>query len=196
MQNLQDFADKNECEIDIAIQPGKLVYTDMPLAYVNKSIEEMAQLQENFIIENNRSYAQDPKFGLIVLSEVAQRALSQAVNDPGTAIKVISVLLRLLLDSKAEKQTVKYDRLAMLNLNEQELVLQPFTPICRDGSAMLEIHIKVQKALAVLRTQSDNQAIREAALKQAKIDLDYALNGLSLESEKTQIQALHQHLFY
>ncbi|VEB24957.1 DUF2254 domain-containing protein [Avibacterium volantium] len=196
MQNLQDFADKNECEIDIAIQPGKLVYTDMPLAYVNKSIEEMAQLQENFIIENNRSYAQDPKFGLIVLSEVAQRALSQAVNDPGTAIKVISVLLRLLLDSKAEKQTVKYDRLAMLNLNEQELVLQPFTPICRDGSAMLEIHIKVQKALAVLRTQSDNQAIREAAFKQAKIDLDYALNGLSLESEKTQIQALHQDLFH
>ncbi|MEE6074854.1 DUF2254 domain-containing protein [Avibacterium paragallinarum] len=196
MQNLQDFADKNECEIEIAIQPGKLVYTDMPLAYVNKSIEEMAQLQENFIIENNRSYAQDPKFGLIVLSEVAQRALSQAVNDPGTAIKVISVLLRLLLDSKAEKQAVKYDRLAMLNLNEQELVLQPFTPICRDGSAMLEIHIKVQKALAVLRTQSDNQAIREAALKQAKIDLDYALNGLSLENEKAQIQALHQHLFY
>ncbi|MFU2089836.1 DUF2254 domain-containing protein [Avibacterium avium] len=196
MQNLQDFADKNECEIEIAIQPGKLVHTNMPLAYVNKSIEEMAQLQENFIIENNRSYAQDPKFGLIVLSEVAQRALSQAVNDPGTAIKVISVLLRLLLDSKAEKQTVKYDRLAMLNLNEQELVLQPFTPICRDGSAMLEIHIKVQKALAVLRTQSDNQAIREAAFKQAKIDLDYALNGLSLENEKAQIQALHQHLFY
>ncbi|MFZ7223937.1 DUF2254 domain-containing protein [Avibacterium avium] len=196
MQNLQDFADKNECEIEIAIQPGKLVYTDMPLAYVNKSIEEMAQLQENFIIENNRSYAQDPKFGLIVLSEVAQRALSQAVNDPGTAIKVISVLLRLLLDSKTEKQAVKYDRLAMLNLNEQELVLQPFTPICRDGSAMLEIHIKVQKALAVLLTQSDNQTIREAALKQAKIDLDYALNGLSLENEKAQIQALHQHLFY
>ncbi|MFZ7255272.1 DUF2254 domain-containing protein [Avibacterium avium] len=196
MQNLQDFADKNGCEIEIAIQPGKLVYTDMPLAYVNKSIEEMALLQDNFIIENNRSYAQDPKFGLIVLSEVAQRALSQAVNDPGTAIKVISVLLRLLLDSKAEKQAVKYDRLAMLNLNEQELVLQPFTPICRDGSALLEIHIKVQKALAVLRTQSDNQAIREAALKQAKIDLDYALNGLSLENEKAQIQALHQHLFY
>ncbi|VGM96448.1 Predicted membrane protein (DUF2254) [uncultured Avibacterium sp.] len=196
MQNLQDFADKNECEIEIAIQPGKLVHTNMPLAYVNKSIEEMAQLQENFIIENNRSYAQDPKFGLIVLSEVAQRALSQAVNDPGTAIKVISVLLRLLLDSKAEKQTVKYDRLAMLNLNEQELVLQPFTPICRDGSAMLEIHIKVQKALAVLRTQSDNQAIREAVLKQAKIDLDYALNGLSLENEKAQIQALHQDLFH
>ncbi|CAM3727500.1 DUF2254 domain-containing protein [Avibacterium endocarditidis] len=196
MQNLQDFADKNECEIEIAIQPGKLVYTDMPLAYVNKSIEEMVQLQENFIIENNRSYAQDPKFGLIVLSEVAQRALSQAVNDPGTAIKVISVLLRLLLDSKTEKQEVKYDRLAMLNLNEQELVLQPFTPICRDGSAMLEIHIKVQKALAVLRTQSDNQAIREAALKQAKIDLDYALNGLSLENEKAQLQALHQDLFH
>ncbi|MFZ7343083.1 DUF2254 domain-containing protein [Avibacterium volantium] len=196
MQNLQDFADKNECEIEIAIQPGKLVYTGMPLAYVNKSIEEMAQLQENFIIENNRSYEQDPKFGLIVLSEVAQRALSQAVNDPGTAIKVISVLLRLLLDSKAEKQEVKYDRLAMLNLNEQELVLQPFTPICRDGSAMLEIHIKVQKALAVLRTQSDNQAIREAALKQAKIDLDYALNGLSLENEKAQLQALHQDLFH
>lgn len=196
MQNLQDFAEKNDCQLEIAIQPGKLIYTGMPLAYANKSIDEIAQLQESFIIENNRSYAQDPKFGLLVLSEVAQRALSKAVNDPGTAIKVISVLLRLLLDSKVEKQAVKYDRLAMLNLNEQEFVLQPFTPICRDGSSMLEIHIKVQKTLAILYEMSDSPAISEAAIKQAKIDLDYALQGLVLESEKLLIKSTHQTLFH
>jgi uncharacterized membrane protein len=35
------------------------------------------------------------RFGLITLSEIASRALSPAVNDPGTAIQIISSHVRL-----------------------------------------------------------------------------------------------------
>lgn len=43
-----------------------------------------------------RSFDQNPRFGVIVLSEIVSRALSPAVNDPGTAIGVIGRLVRIL----------------------------------------------------------------------------------------------------
>jgi uncharacterized membrane protein len=42
-----------------------------------------------------RYFDEDPRFGLITLSEIASRALSPAVNDPGTAIQIISSYVRL-----------------------------------------------------------------------------------------------------
>jgi uncharacterized membrane protein len=42
-----------------------------------------------------RYFEEDPRFGLITLSEIASRALSPAVNDPGTAIQIISSHIRL-----------------------------------------------------------------------------------------------------
>jgi uncharacterized membrane protein len=41
-----------------------------------------------------RYFHEDPRFGLITLSEIASRALSPAVND-GTAIQIISSHVRL-----------------------------------------------------------------------------------------------------
>jgi uncharacterized membrane protein len=38
------------------------------------------------VIGDGRLYDDDPRFGLVVLSEIAGRALSPGVNDPGTAI--------------------------------------------------------------------------------------------------------------
>ena len=49
-----------------------------------------------FAIGDSRSYDQDPRFGLIVLGEIAAKALSPGVNDPGTAIQVIGAGVRLL----------------------------------------------------------------------------------------------------
>jgi uncharacterized membrane protein len=52
-----------------------------------------------------RYFHEDPRFGLITLSEIASRALSPAVNDPGTAIQIISSHVRLF-SLWAEKQVM------------------------------------------------------------------------------------------
>ena len=44
----------------------------------------------------SRTYDQDPRFGLTVLTEIAERALLPAVNDPGTAIDILGRSVRLL----------------------------------------------------------------------------------------------------
>jgi uncharacterized membrane protein len=39
------------------------------------------ELRKAFVIGNMRYFHEDPRFGLITLSEIASRALSPAVND-------------------------------------------------------------------------------------------------------------------
>ncbi|MBE2894367.1 DUF2254 domain-containing protein [Spirabiliibacterium falconis] len=196
LSKLQSFASEHECEIDIAVRPGTLIYNGMALAYLSKNVDDaQAMVCPAFVVEDDRSYAQDPKFGMIVLSEVAQRALSPAVNDPGTAIKVLTVLMRLLLNAKAEQETVDYENLNIVKLDELDLIAQPFSPISRDGASIMEVHIRMQKILHIIATHAPEARMRHAARIQAQIDLDYAKQGLNLAYEKAQVQQLYDELF-
>ncbi|TNG96792.1 DUF2254 domain-containing protein [Pasteurellaceae bacterium USgator11] len=199
MAQLQHLAEDEDCQFEIMIRPGDLVYSGMELAYTNKPLESLSErIGEIFVLEDNRSYAQDPKFGMVVLSEVAQRALSPSVNDPGTAIKVLTILMRLLLDAKAEEQaseSIKYDRLSIIHMNEQDLLTHAFAPIARDGAGTLEIQVHLQKILHIIAKQAPETAIKQAALRQASLCLQYAEHGLALEQELSQLKQLHQQLF-
>ncbi|MCP5774862.1 DUF2254 domain-containing protein, partial [Klebsiella pneumoniae] len=61
------------------------------------------------IIETNRSFLQDPRFGVVVMSEVGQKAMSPAVNDVGSAINAVDALTRILIDSKAAEDLPERD---------------------------------------------------------------------------------------
>lgn len=56
------------------------------------------QVRAAFIVESLQSFEQDPRFGIIALSEVGQRALSPAANDPRTAMQVASLVTILLVE--------------------------------------------------------------------------------------------------
>jgi uncharacterized membrane protein len=59
-------------------------------ASIPATVEELEEaMGDAFADWRSRAYNQDVRFGIIVLSETAQRALSPAVNDPGTAIFII-----------------------------------------------------------------------------------------------------------
>jgi uncharacterized membrane protein len=49
-------------------------------------------MRKAFVIGDMRYFDEDPRFGLTL---PASRALSPAVNDPGTAIQIISSYVRL-----------------------------------------------------------------------------------------------------
>lgn len=197
-EQLQNMAQANECEIEIVVHPGKFIHAGMVIAYLEYPIEAMIdKIKKEFFIQGSRIYKQDPRFGLLVLSEVAQRALSPAVNDPGTAIKVLTIFSELFVDfsEQDEEEQIIYDRLSIIPFPINELINQPLSTISRDGASILEIHIKMQKILKVIAEHAPEQAIRTEAIKQAKLDLDYAINGLALAHEKSLISELYQQLF-
>ncbi|ARU29039.1 DUF2254 domain-containing protein [Cellvibrio sp. PSBB006] len=153
---ISHWAEKAEARVYITSLPGAFVHPKRMLARVVGTHElDQEKLQSAFSIANERSFDQDPRFGLSVLSEIASRALSPAVNDPGTAIEIIGRGLRILCHWK-EPNTgdseciIEYPQVLVPPLKLEEFFDDFFTPIARDGVNMLEVQIRLQKALDAL----------------------------------------------
>lgn len=152
------------------------------------------RIQKAFTIADARSFEQDPRFGLIVLCEIAQRALSPAVNDPGTAIDVIGTLVRVLAvtaqaikrDEEKAAQKVKHPRISMPSLNVKDFIEDAFMPITRDGAGMLEVSIKLQKACAAMA--EFNEEYRVASYELARLSLRRSLEAMTFEPDRERLK--------
>lgn len=134
--------------------PGSFVHQASPLLCIEREINDgdaVQKLRNAFTVGAERSFEQDPRFGLIVISEIASRALSPAVNDPGTAISVIGRLVRILARWK-ESPDAKIDHEAVFvpPITPAELIVDAFRPIVRDGASNVEVQLRVKKALRAL----------------------------------------------
>ena len=76
---------------------GAFIFSVVALIALKNGYDDKAGRFALFVLGNDRQFDEDPRFGLIVLSEIASRALSPAVNDPGTAIGIIGRLVRLFV---------------------------------------------------------------------------------------------------
>lgn len=115
MQALAKLAKEADCPIWIATVPGRFVREQAELAVVDKaSLDEatISAIPEAFVIGRNRVFEQDPRFGPVVLSEIAIHAISPSLNDPGTAIDVIGRLVRVLSPWRAEKSDAPKSRVS------------------------------------------------------------------------------------
>lgn len=152
--DLQELAEEAGCEIVVARPAGKLNDAVRPIAFTTKQLtaEQRESLHEAFAIGASRTFDQDPRFGFITLTEVASRALSPAINDPGTAIEIISRTYRLLaklLTTPYERQA-SYSRVQAPELAISDVLDDAFTPLARDGAAIVEVGIRLMKAYASL----------------------------------------------
>ncbi|MGR7921148.1 DUF2254 domain-containing protein [Zobellella denitrificans] len=177
---LQACAQATRLRIRVAALPGAFVAPGRPLAYVSTDTGEAADIDEDrinraFQIGTHREFDDDPRFGLIVLAEIAGRALSPAVNDPGTAIGIIGSLVRLfaLWVEPAEVgglDDIEYDRVAVPELSLQDMVDDAFTVMARDGAGTIEVAGRLQKALAALAAMGD-AGLRQAAIRHSHLAL-------------------------
>jgi uncharacterized membrane protein len=143
-----------------------------------------------FTLGKRRSYDQDPRFGLIALSEIGSRALSPGLNDPGTAIDVLATLVRVLVPDAdktgPEDHEVKHPRVHLPPLSEDDLIDSAFMPISRDGAAMIEVSIRLQKALAAVATAA-HPDIRPAARRLCEVAARRALEHLDFEVDRERL---------
>ncbi|GLS42999.1 DUF2254 domain-containing protein [Methylobacterium brachythecii] len=155
-RSLDAWAEKKGVEIHLAVVPGSFVHGGCSIAEVTGSLDEddHAIVRRAFVVGDRRVYENDPRFGIIALSEVASRALSPAVNDPGTAIDVIGTLVRVLeiwaTRDRSIAEEPDFPRLYVQGLTVEDLFEDGFTPIARDGAGLVEVGIRLQKALAAL----------------------------------------------
>jgi uncharacterized membrane protein len=156
----------------------------------------MKQARHAFVIGHQRSFDQDPRFGLTVLSEVAQRALSPAVNDPGTAIQVLTVLTRLILRLRPGFEPDDAGRpperphLTLVGLDEGDFIRDGFDPIARDGAGVAEVGIQLQHRLAGI-ARCSHLRLATAARDQAAVARDRSLGALTVAHDRGRIEQAH-----
>lgn len=157
MASLQEIAERLETVFILNAIPGKFISLDQSLLNIEASFTcqtdsiDFQEIINCFTVSDMRYFEEDPRFGVITLSEIASRALSPAVNDPGTAIQIISTHIRLFSlyhESFKEKESKEliYNRIAVPKLDIADLFEDAFRPIARDGAANIEVMIKLQKA--------------------------------------------------
>lgn len=152
------------------------------------------RIRNAFTIGVRRSFENDPRFGVAVLAEIGSRALSQAFNDSGTVIDVIGRGVRTL-DCWARHQDQPVcthegcGQVFVPPIKVADLFEDFFMPIARDGAGLVEVGIRLQKALASLR-QMHPDLYAEASWHQSRMALKYAETALALEEEKEQLRQL------
>ncbi len=184
MAALSALCDSTGAEIDLCVLPGSFAFHGTCLARLrgdSAGIED--EIRAAFAIAPNRTFDQDPRFGLVVLSEVAQRALSPAINDPGTAIDVIGRQARLLTRwasawESAAPAAPLYPRLRAPSLDDHDLHEDAFNLIGRDGAAQVDIMIRLAKTLIALSGHGPAQS-RAAAAAQLRVARDRAEAALT-----------------
>jgi uncharacterized membrane protein len=184
---LQTVAEQNEIEIAVAALPGTFVTPDQPLAIVAGDPGEPQPLRDAFRIGDSRVFDDDPRCGLVVLSEIAARALSPAVNDPGTAIDIIGTFVRLFADwveplEEENDEEIRYERITVPTLSISDMFDDAFTSIARDGAGIIEVQIRLQKAFRALDALDDDR-LSAAAMKHSARALDRASGKLQLDEE-------------
>ncbi len=203
LAQLQDLASKADHDFYITALPGAFIHPARSIGYFAGELDDrvLEAVRGAFSVKAQRTFDQDPRFGLVVLAEIASRALSPAVNDPGTAIDIIGRLVRLLVKFNArcemERQssgvTLKYDRLWASPLELSDLLEDAFTPIARDGASLVEVHIRLMKAYEALYHLLGTTA-RETVSRHARVTLERAEAALSIEADKVRLRQVAQRL--
>lgn len=159
---LDRIAAAKQLTIHVAVLPGALVHPRQVLMHVEPAADAdtIEQLCSCVSIGKQREFDYDPGFGIIVLSEIASRALSPAVNDPGTAIEVVDAGLRLFLaygEAHSEARPAPVcERVHAPSLEIGDLLVDFVNPIARDGAAMLEVQLRLIHILCALSANRPN----------------------------------------
>jgi len=185
MAALQKLAKEMGLKIRLNCLPGKFIHENSEIAFIrfcqDADMSKVTQKVNGAIhVGHTRLFDEDPRFGLIALAEIASRALSNGINDPGTAIQIIGSQERLLFLWNVEienstESNVLYDCIEIPQISMEDFFDDTFRSISRDGAGYIEVMLRLQKTFNSLET-INHAEIKAAAIHYSK----YAFNRAEL----------------
>ena len=188
-------AEARGAPIHLAVRAGARLDPTSVIAHVEglPDADTDAKIRSALVIGERRTFEHDPRFGAVVLAEIAARALSPAVNDPGTAIDVVAAQARLIGGwREAAARTprgVRHLQLYVPPVLSDDLLTDAFRAIARDGGAAVEVGEALQKALAAL-ARLDPVTLGPAAHRMSAEALARAEAVLAHAGDRAQIARL------
>lgn len=172
----------------LSVNPGDFVHPGLTVAHVQGEVEADA-VRGAFMIGGRRTFDQDPRYAIVVLGEIAARALSSGVNDPGTAKAALAATVRVLDRWGRGADDPPPSRGARpAPLDGEDLLFGIVDPLARHGAASFTLQLDAQNLLSALRHSPDGRlaaAADEAAARLAQA----ALQALDDPAERRRVQA-------
>ncbi|AXG74531.1 DUF2254 domain-containing protein [Flavobacterium arcticum] len=96
---LIDICNKNDCKVSILYSPGTFVFKELAVIKVNKKIsdEALKKIQKTLYLSQDETIVGNFFYGFRQLTEIAIKALSPGINDPGTASLALRALFELFI---------------------------------------------------------------------------------------------------
>ena len=197
LEALQARCDEGGVRVSVLAMPGKFVGPGVLLARVRSDDDaggeriDLDAFASAFRVGRSRTFDEDPCFGLIVLSEIGSRALSPAVNDPGTAIDIVRSFVRIIARLAMPAHTPgaeSLDRVDVTPLTAESIFDDAFGSIARDGAGLVEVGLALQSAFGSLGSLPDAE-IRAAAVAQSRLALRRAELAMELPEDFERLRA-------
>ena len=195
--HLQRAAETAGTDVEVVAVPGTFVRRGEVLCRLGRADADaalQARFCAAFTLGRSRSFDQDPRFALTVLGEIAGKALSPAVNDPGTAVEIATTGVRLLdewcqaREAAASEGAVTHDRLRAPSLVEGDMLDDVFGPLIRFGAGDLLVAIQLQQALNSLG--SERSPLGRAAALLGKEALKRSSTALASSHDRARLRAI------
>ena len=190
---ISEAAERHGVDIYLVAPVGRFVPKGEVIARLTGLNDDIAKvLRGNIGLGDLRTFEQDPRFGIVTLGEIASRALSPGINDPGTAIDMLGRMARVfdsyMDEASAEERKVIHPRLWVPPLKPADMIDDGLAKIARDGAAMIEVQLTLQKVLAHLARSGDTP-LAEAARALGRQSYRNAMQALVFENDRDRLRA-------
>ncbi|AXS40217.1 DUF2254 domain-containing protein [Breoghania sp. L-A4] len=156
VERLRKVAAKHDLFIEVIATPGQFVVRGSPLLSYSGTLDEDGRkaLKTAFMIAHNRTPEADLDFSILLMVEIAQRALSPGLNDGFTAIAVIDHLSGAFskILTRPEPSSVYRDKEGKARVwcelvSVERLLGTAFHPLRRDGMSNLTVVLRLLAAI-------------------------------------------------
>ncbi|WP_324754947.1 DUF2254 domain-containing protein [Roseovarius sp. Pro17] len=201
-EGLNAVAERYDVRLYLPQPIGYYIFLNEPLLWVEGDVTEddreefLSLVRDHVNVIDLRDYDQDPRFGLVVMGEIASKALSPGINDPGTAIDIITRVGRILSsysneadeNSESREGGPELDRLWVPPLKPADLLDDGFGSLTRDGAQLYEVQFRLQATLAGLMRHPD-KGLRDAAFDYAEMALRRAVEAMDFAPDRERLLA-------
>lgn len=181
LKNLLDIVKDNGCKLDVVPIKGSYVIKGTPIIKYNTDLDEdcIKQIEASFHYSKSELIEVNYVLAFKQITEIALKAMSPGINDPGTAINAIDYLTDLFLLRMQKKDTHYYFK------NDQPVI----------NMAIVNFSVLFYNVMTALRTYCKHDIIIVAKLFKM---LEYLLNSKAKYSEhykatiRDEIENLYQ----
>lgn len=215
LTDLLEIARQHDLQVEILVEVGAFTVEGTPLmrltADPHKDAALVKQLLECFELSEEEVVMEDYEQGVKQLTEIALKALSPGINDPGTATKAIDFLTILFIyKMQSEGRNCLLDeehklRVIEKNVPLDELLHRYLSPIRTYGKSDLHINLRLLRCLQNMLNQRNSHDCEAVIAKHALAvvyDADKNIQNLIDRSKLNEAirhfnkLASHQHQLY